>query len=53
MESTVTLDGAKLVGLLTDIVPQSSSADDWHPKHVLLPVMIYIGGVTRKHYELL
>lgn len=53
MESIVTLDGAKLVGLSTDTVPQSSSADDWHPKHILLPMMIYIGGVTRKHYELL
>ena len=48
--STLTLAGATLTDLSTSEAGNSNEKE-YQPKHNLIPVMIYIGGVTRRYYE--
>lgn len=49
-QSRLTLAGATLTDLSTSEVGDSAG-NQYQPKHNVIPVMIYIGGVTRKYYE--
>ena len=48
--SKLTLAGAALTDLATSEAGDSNEKN-YQPKHNLIPVMIYIGGVTRRYYE--